>query len=272
MSTATAPRAGIAPRKATAYRVTFARVVHSEWHKFRTLRSTWITLIGSSVAILGVGLTMGATYEAGGGDSDVDTVLMLLFGFQLAQLMIAVLGVLVTAGEYSTGMVRSSLTAVPTRTPVLWAKAAVFGVVTFVSTLVTVLLTFPLAQLFLTGSDKEMALTDPGVLGTLVAASAGLALLGLIALGLGAVLRSVPGGIGGFIGLVLIVPVILDMLPYTAVQDAVRYFPAKSLESLTMLHPTPDAYPSTGAALLALALWAVAALGAGSLLLKRRDV
>ncbi|MDG4858439.1 ABC transporter permease [Streptomyces sp. T-3] len=255
-----------------AYAITPARVLRSEWHKLWTLRSTWITLIGAAVAILGVGLLMGGTYESGGGDSDVDTVLMTLFGFQLAQIMIAVLGVLVIAGEYSTGMIRSSLTAVPRRLPVLWSKAAVFGTVTFAVTLVTVLVTFPAAQLLFAGTDQELAFTAPGVIPTLIGAAAGLALLGLIALGLGAVVRSVPGGIGAFIGLSLIVPVILDMLPYDAVQDALKYFPAKALESLTMLHPTPDAYPSAGGALLALSLWAAAALGSAALLLKRRDV
>ncbi|MFE9650875.1 ABC transporter permease [Streptomyces sp. NPDC006365] len=255
----------------TTLAVTPSRVLRSEWHKLWTVRSTWITLLAVSVAILGVGLTMGATYETGGGDGDVDTVLMLLFGFQIAQIMIAVLGVLFTAGEYSTGMIRSTLTAVPRRLPVLWGKAAVFGTVSFGITLISVLVTFPAAQALLSGTDKELALTAPGVLTTLACASAGLALLGLIALGLGAVVRSVPGGIGAFFGLVLIVPVILDMLPYDMMQDVLKYFPGKALESLTMLHPTPDAYPSAWAALLALALWAGAALGAASLLLKRRD-
>ncbi|MFF3289472.1 ABC transporter permease [Streptomyces sp. NPDC003023] len=247
------------------------RVLRSEWHKLWTLRSTWITLTTASALTLGIGLLMGGTYETGGGDSDVDVVVLTLIGVQFSQIAFAVLGILVTAGEYSTGMIRASMTTVPRRLPVLWSKAAVFGTVTLAVTLATAFVTFPAAQLLFAGTDQEASLGDPGVVRALMGTSAGLTLLGLIALGLGALVRSVPGAIGAFIGGVMILPEVIAMLPYDAVDDALRYFPAKALESLMSAQTVPGA-ASPGGALMALTLWAAGTLAVAALLLKRRDV
>ncbi|MET9515260.1 ABC transporter permease [Streptomyces sp. NPDC002994] len=251
--------------------VTPARILRSEWHKLWTLRSTWIALLTASTLMLGIGLLMGATYTSGGGDGDVDTVVLILIGIQFSQIALAVLGILITAGEYSTGMIRASLTAVPRRLPVLWSKAAVFGAVTFTLTLITTFVTFLAAQLFLSGTDQAASLADPGVTRALAGSAAGLTLLGVIALGLGALLRSVPGAIGAFIGGVMILPEVLGMLPYAVVSGAAKYFPAKSVEALTSAHVTPGS-ASPGAALLAMILWAAASLAVAGVALKRRDV
>ena len=253
------------------YRITPGRVLRSEWHKLWSLRSTWITLLSASALVLGVGVIMGATYTSGGGDSDVDTVVLVLYGTMLGQLCVTVLGILVTAGEYSTGMIRASLTAVPHRLPVLWAKTAVFAVAAFTVMFVTALLTFLVAQLFLHDTDQAAGLTDPGILGAVAGNSAGITLLSLIALGLGALLRSVPGGIGAFIGGVMILPEVLGMIPYDAVESAIKYFPTQAAGALGSATPLPGA-ASTGPALLALCLWAAAAVGSAALLLRRRDV
>ncbi|MFJ7959994.1 ABC transporter permease [Streptomyces sp. NPDC096319] len=251
--------------------LTPARVLRSEWHKLRTVRSTWITVLASAALLLGVGILMGATYTSGGGDADVDTVVLTLYGSQLGAIALAVLGILVTAGEYATGLIRSSLTAVPRRLPVLWAKAAVYTAAVFTLSLTTALLTFLTAQVFLSDTDQAASLTDDGVLAAVAGNAAGVTLLGLIALGLGAALRSVPGAIGAFVGGVLILPEILGMLPYEAMDTAVRYFPTQAAGALGSATPLPGA-ASPGAALLALLLWAAAALAVPALLLKHRDV
>ncbi|MFB7517542.1 ABC transporter permease [Streptomyces sp. NPDC056144] len=255
----------------TTYRITPTRVLLSEWHKLRTVRSTWITALTAAALVLGVGILMGATYTSGGGDADVDTVVLTLYGSQLGAIALAVLGILVTAGEYATGMIRATLTAVPTRTPVLWAKAAVYTTTVYTLSLLTALLTFLTAQVFLDDTDQAASLTDDGVLAALAGNAAGVTLLGLIALGLGAALRSVPGAIGAFVGGVLIVPEILRMLPYEATDTALRYFPTQAAGALGTATPIPGT-ASPAAALLALALWAAAALAIPALLLKHRDV
>ncbi|WDV52783.1 ABC transporter permease [Streptomyces coeruleorubidus] len=252
------------------YRVTPARVLRSEWHKLWTLRSTWITLIATSALTAAMGAGLGAAYD-GTGEGGMDTVVFILLGTQFAQINLGVLGILATAGEYSTGQIRATMTAVPRRLPVLWSKAAVLAAIAFPLTLLTNLLTFSLAQSFLTGTDQSAALGDPGVLRALAGNAAGLTLLAVLALGIGALVRSVPTAIGAFIGLIMIVPEVLAMLPYEIVDDAVRFFPGKALETLTTAQPLPGT-ASPGAALLAMILWTTATLTLAATVLRRRDV
>jgi ABC-type transport system involved in multi-copper enzyme maturation permease subunit len=252
------------------YRVTPARVLRSEWHKLWTLRSTWITLIATGLLTVAMGAGLAAAYD-GSGEDGMDTVLFILLGTQFATINLGVLGILATAGEYSTGQIRATMTAVPRRLPVLWSKAAVLAAITFPLTLLTNLITFPLAQSFLTGTDQAASLGDPGVLRALAGNAAGLTLLAVLALAIGALVRSVPMAIGAFIGLLMIVPEVLAMLPYEIVDDAVRYFPGKALESLTSAQPMPGT-ASPGAALLAMALWTAATLTMAAAVLRRRDV
>ncbi|MFC7841141.1 ABC transporter permease [Streptomyces sp. NPDC057382] len=255
---------------ALAHRVTPARVLHAEWHKLRTLRSTWVNLAVTTALTVAMGIGLGAAYD-GTGEGALDTVVFVLLGTQFAQINLGVLGILATAGEYSTGQIRATMTAVPRRLPVLWSKAAVLAAVALPLTLATNLLTFPLAQTFLTGTDLSASLTDPGVLRALAGNAAGLALLTVLALGIGALVRSVPLAIGTFIGLLMILPEVLAMLPYAVVDDAVHYFPGKALEALTTAQPVPGA-ASPGTALLALVLWTAATLAAAAVVLRRRDV
>ncbi|MER5442939.1 ATP-binding cassette domain-containing protein [Streptomyces sp. NPDC002790] len=133
------------------------------------------------------------------------------------------LGILITANEYSTGLVRATMAAVPRRLPVLWAKAGVFTAVAFTVTFATNLGTFLLAQIWLSDSDKALSLTDSGVLRALAGNAAGITLLSLIAFGLGALCRSAPAAIGAFVGAVMILPEVLQMISNDAVQSAVKY-------------------------------------------------
>jgi ABC-type transport system involved in multi-copper enzyme maturation permease subunit len=252
------------------YRVTPARVLRSEWHKLWTLRSTWITLIATGLLTVAMGAGLAAAYD-GSGEDGMDTVLFILLGTQFATINLGVLGILATAGEYSTGQIRATMTAVPRRLPVIWSKAAVLAAITFPLTLLTNLITFPLAQSFLTGTDQAASLGDPGVLRALAGNAAGLTFLAVLALAIGALVRSVPMAIGAFIGLLMIVPEVLAMLPYEIVDDAVHYFPGKALESLTSAEPMPGT-ASPGAALLAMALWTAATLTMAAAVLRRRDV
>ncbi|MBR8642430.1 ABC transporter permease [Streptomyces tuirus] len=252
------------------YRVTPARVLRSEWHKLWTLRSTWANLIITSALTAAMGAGLGAAYD-GTGEGRMDTVLFVLLGTQFAQINLGVLGILATAGEYSTGQIRATMTAVPRRLPVLWSKAAVLAATALPLTLATNLLTFPLAQSFLTGTDQSASLGDPGVLRALTGNAAGLTLLAVLALGIGALARSVPMAIGAYIGLIMILPEILAMLPYESVDDAVRYFPGKALEALTTAQPMPGT-ASPGTALLAMLLWTTATLAVAATVLRRRDV
>ncbi|MEU0684306.1 ABC transporter permease [Streptomyces albogriseolus] len=253
------------------YKVTPARVLRSEWHKLTTLRSTWIGLSLTVVLTLGTGLLIAASYEGGGGDDDIDTVLMVLLGMQFTYVVLGTLGVLTTAGEHSSGQIRATMTAVPGRLPVLWSKAAVLAGVGFLTVLAANFVTFPLAQVFLADTAHAASLTDPGVARALVTNAAGLALLGVLALALGSMLRSVPAGIGALIGLTMILPELLPLIPYDVVDDAARHFPSRAVEALTHATPLPG-MPSPGTAFLSMALWTAGSLALAALLLRRRDV
>lgn len=198
-----------APAKATPaevarprYRVTGRRVLRSEWAKLWSLRSTWITLGLGLVFLVAFGIIAAVQYKSViGSDQHIDTefarataVDLSLFGTNFAQLALGVLGVLVTAGEYSTGMIRSTLTAVPRRLPVLWSKAAVFGVVVLVVSTAGAVITFLVASGIVSGTPAALTLWDAGVLRSLLGAGLYLSLVGVIGTALGALLRSVAGG------------------------------------------------------------------------------
>ncbi|WP_432120086.1 ABC transporter permease [Streptomyces sp. bgisy032] len=255
---------------ALPHRVTPARVLRSEWHKLWTLRSTWINLVATSLLTAAMGAGLGAAYD-GTGEGGMDAVLFVLLGTQFATVNLGVLGVLAASGEYSTGQIRATMAAVPRRLPVLWSKAAVLAAVALPLTLATNLLTFPLAQSFLTGTDLSASLGDPGVLRALAGNAAGLTLLTVLALGIGALTRSTPLSMGAYIGLLMILPEVLAMLPYDVVDDAVRHFPGKALEALTTAQPQPGT-ASPGSALLSLLLWTATTLAAAAWVLRRRDV
>ena len=136
-----------------------------------------------------------------------------LFGTNFAQLALGVLGVLVTAGEYSTGMIRSTLAAVPRRLPVLWSKSAVFGLIALVVGLVGAFLTFLIASGIVSGTPAALTISDTGVVRSLLGAGLYLGLVGVIGTALGAVLRSVAGGISVLVGTLMLVPGLVALLP-----------------------------------------------------------
>src|ERR1700757_4597700 len=156
MSAVLTPAAPTAAR-APALKVTQARVLLSEFTKFRSLRSTLYTLLTAVALMIGIGALFSAvtasqyhTFSAAD-KATFNPVTTSLIGVSFAVVAFGVLGVLLMSGEYSTGMIRSSLTAVPRRLPVLWAKLAVFAAVIFSVSLVTSLVSFFLGQALLDG-------------------------------------------------------------------------------------------------------------------------
>ena len=212
-------------------RVTQLRVVRSEWTKLWTLRSTRWSLLVAFVAMAGLGPLIAALQMAHWSHLDphdrvtYDSINTGVGGYHLAQLAIGVLGVLVISGEYSTGMIRSSLMAAPRRLPVLWAKIAVFAAVTFVTMLVASLISFYGVQSIVTQHHLQHALSDPGALRTVIGSALFLTVLSMLCVGLGALLRNTAGGIATFAGLLFVLPGISAILP-SSVNDAISpYLP-----------------------------------------------
>jgi ABC-2 type transport system permease protein len=212
-------------------RVTQLRVVRSEWTKLWSLRSTRWSLLAAVVAMAGLGMVIAAfrmghwTQLSPQERATYDPIDNGVGGYHLAQLAIGVLGVLVISGEYATGMIRSSLMAVPHRLPVLWAKALVYAVVTFLLMLVSSLVSFFGVQAIVAQRHVQAGLGDPHAVRAVVGTALFLTVLGILAVGLGALTRSTAGGISVFVGLLFVLPGITALLPSNIGDAIAPYLP-----------------------------------------------
>ena len=221
---------GAAP--ATAARpVTQVRVVRSEWTKLRALRSTWWCGLLAVMLIVGLGAAIagsGAPYKISAGNPAAGGVAVSLAGVVIAQLVLGVLGVLAFSGEYATGMIRATLAVVPSRLPVLWAKLIVLvGLVLPLSLLAAVAEFFVTTALESSRGGSAISLTDPGVLREVAGASLYLAVIAVIGLALGAMLRRTAAGLSVFAAVFFVVPIVTAYLPHS-IQGFAPYLPSNA--------------------------------------------
>ncbi|HEY4992128.1 MAG TPA: ABC transporter permease [Nakamurella sp.] len=252
--------------------VTFRRTLGSEWIKFKSLRSSWATLAAAVLVMVGLALVIsyytGRDFTGLAPEDAAPSAPMQ--GSIGAQLLIGILGVLFVSGEYATGMIHSSLIAVPRRGPVLAAKAAVFGAVTLVTMVASSFVAFLAAQLILSHFGHGNSLTDPDVLRVVIGTGVYLTLIGLLGGALGWVLRSTPGAITAFAGLILVLPGLLQVVPGTWGQTLAHYLPEQAGESfITSVHLDGALAPWTGLGVLV--IWVMVATAAALITLKRRD-
>jgi ABC-2 type transport system permease protein len=200
-------------------RVTQGRVARAEWTKLWTLRSTRWSVLAAVVSMAGLGILISAVQMGRWSSLDAherarfDSIDVGVGGYHLAQLAVGVLGVLVISGEYSTGMIRSSLMAVPKRLPVLWAKLGAFCAVTFVLMLASSFVSFFGVQAIVSSHHVNHSLSDPHALRAVVGTALFLTVLGALGVGLGALVRNTAGGISAFVGLLFVLPGITALLP-----------------------------------------------------------
>jgi ABC-type transport system involved in multi-copper enzyme maturation permease subunit len=252
-------------------------VLRSEWTKLWTLRSTRWSLLAAVIAMAGLGPIVAAVQMSRWSSMSphdrlaYDAVNTGVAGWHLAHLAIGVLGVLVITGEYGTGMIRSSLLAVPRRLPVLWAKLLVYALVTFVLMLIASLISFLVVQAIVTQHHVQRSLFSPGALRTVIGAALYLTVLSALCVGLGTILRNTAGGIAAFVGLLFVLPGISAILP-SSIDNAVSpYLPLNA--GTTVVSHTFEGGPHlavwTGFALFC-GYAAVAVVGA-AVTIKRRD-
>jgi ABC-type transport system involved in multi-copper enzyme maturation permease subunit len=253
----------IQPQSLAVGRYRFANVVGMEWVKLRSLRSTWLTLAVTVVGAVGIALDVGRSTENASGDLTNDV----LAGIAPGLLLTGVLGVMVMTSESSSGMIRLTLAAAPHRRGLLAAKAAVFAAVAMVVGEVAAFLAFFVGRAALPDSVSAPELSQPGVLRALVLAGAGYCLIGLVGLGLGAVIRHTPAAIGVLVAGVYVGAQLFGLLA----ESAMGYAPVSIVaNSLSVADPLPE-MPSPWTGLGVLCLYAALALGIGGWLLERRD-
>lgn len=260
----------------------FAGALRSEWIKLRSLRSTiWSYAIVIAISIGMAALVAFALTTMPEGPAVVDTadgsaalvVQASAAGVLFAQLVAGVLGVLVISGEYTTGMIRSTFAAIPTRLPALAAKAVVLFAATFLVGLVANLAGYVAASLVFASEGISAPLTEPAVFWPILGAALWLAMVALFALGVGTLVRSSAGGIAAVLGVLLLLPTVLQLIPAEWAQDLVPYLfstAGAGIYSSSSLEPAGDAF-GVWVNLLIAGTWVAVSLISAAVLMRRRD-
>jgi ABC-type transport system involved in multi-copper enzyme maturation permease subunit len=252
--------------------VTTQRAITSEWIKWKTLRSTWAVL---AVAVLGMvvfGLLVAYNTRHLGANLQANDIApsATLQGMYLGQLLIGALGVLFVSGEYSTGMIRSTLAAVPKRVPVLWAKLVVFVAVVGTSMIVISFTAFLSAQGLLSHYRTGYSLSDPGVLRVVLGTAIYLTLIGVIGSVLGWIVRSTAGALVAYVGVVLVLPVLFGDVLGNWGKNIGKFLPSSA--GMRFAESLPDGHTLTPWwGLAVLAGWVLVGIAVSLVLLRRRD-
>ncbi len=266
----------------TARRTTWTRrpvrlsdVVRAEWIKFRSVRSTRLTLLGAGVATVGLGMIFAATASSGEAAPAraavlSDPVQLALGAIDLTAMLVGVLGVLIIAGEYSTGLIRTTIAAVGDRLAVLGAKAAVLATTTAVVMGITTVLALWLGQAIYGGDLPTMPLSDPGTFEVVLGTTSYVVGVALIGLALGVILRSTAPAIGILVGGMFIGPPLLNLLPDSFSDVVLKYLPSEAGSAMMATVSDPDLL-STGTAYAVFAAWVVGLLVVAGVLMRTRD-
>jgi ABC-2 type transport system permease protein len=262
-----------------AYRAGFRNLLLAEWTKLRSVRSTLWSLVLLAVLTLGfTGLTSGITVAqwnkidpANKQQIMADPVSAILSaGIGIGQLTICVLGVLVITSEYSTGVIRASLLAVPRRLPMFAAKGLVFAAVVFIVGEVVAFASFFLGAAIL-HSHAPVVLSDAGVTRAVLGIGLYLSVLGLFAMAIGALVRHTAGAITGVIGFVLVLAPLTQLLPGTIGKHIHAYLPSEAGLLITQAHERAGQVLSPWQGFGVFCLWTAALLAVAATLLMRRD-
>jgi ABC-2 type transport system permease protein len=314
MATTTTADVRLSTLPPAAGRAGLRGAIASEFTKLRSVRSTYWTLAALLIISIGIAAIAGAAIASNiqnnpqnKAGTDATQASLIAF-FEFGQLVVAVLGAMVITSEYSTGMIRTSLTAMPRRGTVYLAKLIVFTTVTLIISVVTSFIAFFVGQAAMSGSGVSASLfhsvtipanafmhppaggpgngppivtfsgtevISPGTVFTAIIGSAlFVTVVALIAYGLGAIIRHTAGAITSAIGLMFVLPIIIQILPENWRQDIVRFLPDSSGRVLSVtIHNTGDlvhlwsAWPQ----FLVTVIYAVALVGFGAYLFRKRD-
>jgi ABC-type transport system involved in multi-copper enzyme maturation permease subunit len=287
-------------------------VIASEFTKLRSVRSTYYTIAALVIISVGIAALVGFgiasdihnnPWDKAGTDA---TQSVLIPFFELGQLIIAVIGAMAITSEYSTGMIRTSLTAMPRRGTVYLGKLIVLTSLTLVVSLVTSFIAYFVGQAALSGSGVASSLfhsttipanvnmspptggpgngppsytfvgTDVITSGHVLTAVVGSALfvtvVALIAFGLGAIIRHTAGAITSAIGLMFVLSIIIQILPDNWRWDIMRFFPDAAGRVISVTVGPDNAHLwSAWPQFLVTVIWAVVLVGVGGYLFRKRD-
>jgi len=250
-------------------KATFATALRSEWTKIRTVRSTFWTLLITVVITVGLGslIAVGSSsHPAPDDDFTANSMSGLFFG----QLVIVVFGAMAITAEYSTGMIRTSLTSQPRRGTLLWAKATIVAAVALAIGLICSFASFFIASAIYSGHHIHVSLSDPGVLRAVVGGGLYMAVTALLAFGLGALLRHTAGAITSGVGVLFVLFILVQFLPHNWRTDISKWIPFNAGLQIITTKPQSDMLaPWTGFGVFA--AYAAVALIGGAIVMRSKD-
>jgi hypothetical protein len=256
-------------------RVTQVGVFRAEWTKLRTQPSAFWTLLSAVILVVGFGigyslLRVARPPHGAAAVASFDPAAISLSGVQLAQIAVGVLGVLLITSEYATGLIRTTFAAVPRRLPVLWAKAGLLAATITAVSVPAAFAAFAGGQSILAPHHLSVPFSQPGVSRAVIGSALYLAVIGLLGLGLGAVIRNAAGGIAALFGLLYGLPIAANFLPGSMATDVSKFLPANAGQAVTSVHPDPTILqPWTGFGVLC--LYAAVLLGLSAARMRRGD-
>ncbi|RMI32764.1 ABC transporter permease subunit [Nocardia stercoris] len=257
----------------------FSRLMRAEWTKIRSVRSTVWSLVllvavtwGSTALFVGLGAAnWDHTDRADQAKILADPTGMILgSGSLLGQLTMCVLGALVITTEYSSGTIVGSLLAVPQRRSMLAAKAVVFGLLTLLVGVMVSFGSFFIGEA-LFAHIAPVSLGDPGVFRAVVGGGLYLAMVGLFAMAIGAVVRHTAAAIAGVIGFVLVLAPMAQMLPGSLGKHVHAYLPTEAGRTIAQVVPAPGDLLTPWQGFGVFTLWTAVLLALATVLIERRD-
>ncbi len=276
--TPTAPTGRLDRVDTTSLRITPARLLRSEWIKLVTVRSSLYGFAGAAATVIGFGLAFSSfagSGESGPGPMEglTDPLSISLSGFNLAQIVLGIIGVLVASSEYASGLARVTFSVVPNRLAVLGAKAMVVGLGSVVVAGVAAVLAFLGGRAVYGGAAPIPSLTDAAVWQTLLGVGLYAGGVTVMGMSLGFLLRSSAGAIGTLFASLFLVPGLANLLP-DSLSGVAKYLPSNAGASFasSAVSMTQDAdLLSTGAGIAVYAAWVVGLVATAGVVLRRRD-
>ena len=252
--------------------VTQWSVTKAEWIKLRSVRVNVVGVAAAAVGLvlLGVLFSALAPTDMGPGGTATDSVSLAFGGTSLSQLIIGVLAALFVGSEYASGLIRTTFGAVARRTRVLRAKAIVFGGATGLAMVLGAFGAFFAGSAVYSGNLPSHSIGDPGVLRAVLSVGFYGACVALIGIAVGFLVRSTATAIGLLLGLLMLAPLLVDLVPGTVGETLTKILPSNAGEAM-MSVTSPGSLLSPMVGLAVLVAWVVGLLTLAAVALRRRD-
>ncbi len=279
MAAVTTDHASLTTLPAQSGRAGLGGTLRSEFTKIRSVRSTYWSLLALLVISIGIGAAITGGIAAHwsqmnpGDKATFDATATSLGGLTfLGELVLVVLGALAITSEYSTAMIRTSLTVMPRRGVLYPAKAAVITAVVLITSLVAAFASFWLGQALLHSTGASATLSQPNVLRAVIGAALYVTLCGLLAYGVGSMIRHTAGAITIMVAVLFVIPILTNLLPNSWHADIVRWLPSSAGDAITstVAGSHPHMFSAWGE-FLVLGIYTAVVLLAGFILFRNRD-